>query len=186
MTVKFSVSLPLTQAIFDAVGERVLSAVRPAAQAMAQVYYEALLRSYDAAGIDTKTGNLKGAIYQAYRKEVSTESMSAYAVSWAGNAKKSGKASQHAHLIEYGHWMRYAIVKNKRGEWVTAVRPEMRGRPKPKRTDPLSVKDAYFVLRPGGPKFVAPRPFMRPVRYSEAIKAQAVEAARVKFNEAIR
>lgn len=65
----------------------------------------------------------------------------------------------------------------KDGNWYTAVRPNMIGKPKPSRKASQSVKDAYYVPLPT-PRQVAARPFIRPAMQKQA---QAVAAARKVF-----
>jgi HK97 gp10 family phage protein len=101
-------------------------AVRPAAQAGAQVFYDRAVANVNGlahaplkvAALGSKTGNLKGSIYQVYSKTKSTEGEQAtYHISW--NARKA----PHGHLVEYGHIMRYrtfvATKGPKKGQWVT-------------------------------------------------------------------
>ncbi len=130
-----------------------IDCVRPAAQAGAQVLYDQVVQNV--AAIGTKTGNLKRSIYQVYSGQNLNPKRAKYVVSW--NARKA----PHGHLIEYGHIARYQAYINKRGEWKTLIRPEMRGKPKPKRNASQAVKDSYYVLRKGGPLQVPARSFVR-------------------------
>lgn len=159
MTVHFQFNTQAFNALLKEMEEDMTSALRPAAQKGAQVYYDALLSEYDRL-VKNKTFNLRNAIYQAYRDLDSNDNLQVYGVSWAG--RKSSKASQHGHLIEFGHWQPYELVRNKRGEWVTAVQ---KGAKRPSTKDARhwtqAQRDAYFIRRKGGPKWVAPRPFMR-------------------------
>ena len=59
------------------------------------------------------TGNLKSAIYLAYKDTRSNESQQVYSVSW--NHRKA----PHGHLIEFGHWQPYRVVKLANGDWIT-------------------------------------------------------------------
>lgn len=108
-------------------------ALRPAAQAGAQVLYDEVKRNV--AKIGKKTGNLSSSIYQVYSKDNSIDGqIHRYHISW--NAKKA----PHGHLVEYGHVQRYVTVIDKRtGEWVT-----LKSKPLP------------------APKVVGARPFLRP------------------------
>lgn len=81
------------------------SAARPAAQAMAQVLYEAV--QSNVTRLKRHTGKLAAAIYQAYSKDQSTPTHPVYHVSW--NARKA----PHGHLVEWGHLQRYEIVYDK-------------------------------------------------------------------------
>lgn len=176
MTVHFQFNADNINQMLSALEGRVEDALRPTAQAGAQVFYEALLSEYDRL-VKNKTFNLRNAIYQAYRDQDSSKNVKFYGVSWAGSSKKSQKASQHGHLIEFGHWQPYALVKNKRGEWVTAVQ---KGAKRPSAKDARhwtqAQRDAYFVRRPGGPLWVAPRPFMRNTMNSAANQQRAYAA----------
>lgn len=128
-------------------------AVRPAAQAGAQVMYD--LVKTNVAGLGRVTGNLASSIYQVYSRDNSGPLRAEYHVSW--NYRKA----PHGHLVEYGHVQRYVTYLDKRGQWKTLVRPEMRGKPRPRRSAPLSVKDAYYVPLKGGPRLVGARSFLR-------------------------
>lgn len=128
-------------------------AVRPAAQAGSQVMYGLVQSNVNALG--KVTGNLAKSIYQVYSRDNSGRLRAEYHVSW--NYKKA----PHGHLVEYGHLQRYVTYIDKRGQWKTLVRPEMRGKPRPKRDAPLSVKDAYYVPLKGGPRLVGAKSFLR-------------------------
>jgi hypothetical protein len=75
---------------------------RPAAQAMAQVFYEQVRTNVLA--MRQHTGNLLRSIYQAHSADASRPGVTTYHVSW--NAKKA----PHGHLVEYGHLQRYEIT----------------------------------------------------------------------------
>ena len=156
--------------VIDGYEEQVLQAIRPAAQAGAQVFYEAAIRNVVANG--QKTGNLADAIYQAYSKNQSTESKAVYHVSW------NGRKAPHGGLVEFGHIQRYAAHFGDDGKWYTVVRPSMRGKPKPGRSASQATKDAYYVLRKGGPQQIAAQPFMR-TAFSR--REQAYAAVRTTF-----
>lgn len=150
----------------------VSAALRPATQAGAEVIYQAVLRNVDKLG--SKTGNLRSAVYQAFSPKDSVEADGGYKkvrydVSW--NHLKA----PHALLVEYGHIQRYAVHLGDDGKFYTVVRPSMRGKPKPKRGASQAEKDAYYVLRAGGPQQIAAQPFMRPVFYKQGEAAMAVE-----------
>lgn len=128
----------------DALGDAADEAVRPAAQAGAQVLYEAV--QINVRSIGRVTGNLGNSIYQAYSPENSRNGLAAeYHISW--NHLKA----PHGHLLERGWVQRYAVTIAKGGKWVTRVRPEAQGKPRPKRRASQAEKDAYFMPRPGGP-----------------------------------
>lgn len=92
-------------------GEGVRDAIRPVAQAGAQVFYNRVKLNVSTMG--KVSGNLDRAIYQAYMKEASTEGKSAfYRVSW--NVNKA----PHGRLLEWGWIQRYAAYF-KDGRWYT-------------------------------------------------------------------
>lgn len=166
---KGGVDLDGLNAMLGALEEDVERAARPAAQAGIQVIYDAVKRNVNALG--KKTGNLDRSIYQAFVEKESSPGVAAYEVSW--NPRKA----PHAFLVENGHIQRYAQYLGKDGKWHTAVRPEMRGKPKPPRRAAQSVKDAYYVLRKGGPVQVPAQSFVRKAA-SEIPAAQAAAEAR--------
>ncbi|HJV75345.1 MAG TPA: HK97 gp10 family phage protein [Noviherbaspirillum sp.] len=141
-------------------------AARPAAQAAAEVLYKEVKRNV--ASIGKKSGNLDRAIYQVFSKRDSGPGLASYYVSW------NMTVAPHGHLIEYGHIQRYASYVGKDGQWYTAIRPEKQGTPKPKRRASQAEKDAYYVLRPGGPALIPPRSF---VRAAESAFPAAIKAA---------
>ena len=149
--------------------DKVEAAARPAAQAGAQVIYDAV--KANVAAIGSKSGNLSKSIYQAFSESNSSPGKATYHISW--NARKA----PHGHLVEFGHIQRYKVYVGKDGKWYTAVRPNMRGKPKPSRRASQSVKDAYYVPLPT-PKQVAARPFIRPAIYKQGL---AILAAKKVF-----
>jgi len=173
-----SVNMPIDLSGFNeqiaAMEQDVQAAVRPAAQAGAEVFYRAVLRNVEALG--RKSGNLAGAIYQAYSADNSGPGKATYHVSW--NAKRA----PHGHLVEWGHIQRYAVHLGDDGKFYTLVRPSKRGTPKPRRGASQAEKDAYYVLRAGGPKQVAAQPFIRPAFYRQG---EAFAAVRAKFFEVL-
>lgn len=102
MTVKADLSGAM--AGLDAIVAASNKAVRPAAQAGAQVLYDEVLLRVPVAkrvkvtkgGREILPGALKAAIYQAYSKDNSGTDHATYHVSW--NAKKA----PHGHLVENG------------------------------------------------------------------------------------
>lgn len=134
-------------------------AVRPSAQAGAQVMYDEVQRNVNALG--KKTGNLAKSIYQKFSQDNSNRLRAEYHVSW--NYSKA----PHGHLVEYGHLQRYVTYIDKRGQWKTLVRPEMRGKRRPRgRRGPalLARMDAYYVPLKGGPRLVGAKSFLRRAR----------------------
>lgn len=98
--------------VIDQMSEEVVAAIRPAAQAGAELLYRQVKRNVAAIGV--KTGNLQRSIYQVYSKRASRKDLAVYHVSW--NPRKA----PHGHLVEYGHLKRYVTVIDKRtGQWIT-------------------------------------------------------------------
>lgn len=174
-TVNMAVDMGAFNDMISELEEDIQAAVRPAAQAGAQVLYDAVVRNVNALG--KKSGNLAGAIYQAYSEENSGPGKATYHVSW--NASKA----PHGGLVEYGHIQRYAVNLAKDGKWYTLVKPSMRGKPKPKRNASQAEKDAYYILRAGGPRQIAAQPFIRPAFYRQG---EAIAAVEKKFFEVLR
>ena len=174
------ISVKFDQAALDrqleGMAEAIKGAIRPAAAAAAVVYYDEVKQR--ATGI-VDTGTLAASIYWKFVPELSGDgARSRYHVSWrkGGWKDKSGlPAAPHGQLVEYGFKQRYASYTGSDGQWYTAVRPEMRGKPAPKRRASQAEKDAYYVLRKGGAIQHAPRSFLR--SGYEAVKDKAVQAA---------
>ena len=150
--------------------EKIQAAVRPAAQAGAQVLYEAVKSN---AGRNKKTGNLERSIYQKFSESNSTELKATYHISW--NQTKA----PHGFWLEYGHIQCYKVYIGSDGNWYTAIRKSMQGKPKPKRNAPQSVKDAYYVPLPS-PKYVPAIPLVRAAVVSHGEKA--VQAMKDEFS----
>lgn len=162
----FSVHVDLGRfdALMDQLAGDADAAVRPAAQAGAQVLYDEARRL---AGSKRKTGNLQAAVYQVFSKDNSGRSHATYHVSW--NAKKA----PHGHLVEFGHKQRYVTFRDERGRILTMVRPEKRGTPKPPRRASQAAKDAYYMPLPGGPKTVPAHSFIRRALENKGAAASA-------------
>ncbi|RYF75067.1 MAG: HK97 gp10 family phage protein [Comamonadaceae bacterium] len=113
MTLRITVNILEVEQYLDALGDDAKAAARPAAQAAAQVFYDAVQRNV--AGIGKKTGNLASSIYQAYSKSNSNRQtgMAIYAISW--NSKKA----PHAHLVEHGYIQKFKVYMGKDGVWYT-------------------------------------------------------------------
>lgn len=60
----------------------------------------------------TRPGQLRDAIYLAYRDGLSNQSVSVYSITW--NAKKA----PHGHLAEFGHRQYWRVIKRK-GKYIT-------------------------------------------------------------------
>jgi hypothetical protein len=120
LTIKFDASQMMKQV--DYIESSVIGAVRPAAQAGAQVLYDEV--KLNVGRIKKKTGNLYASIYQVFSKDNSTETKSTYHVSW--NARKA----PHGHLVEYGHLMTRKAYIGSDGKWYTskvAIEPRQVG-----------------------------------------------------------
>lgn len=165
------VDLGAVDLLVDGIEADVFAAVRPAAQAAAQVYYSEV--QINVARIGSVSGNLAAAVYQAYSERNSGPGVATYHVSW--NPRKA----PHGQLVEFGHVQRYATYLGDNGHWYTAKRPEAYGKPKPSRRASTAVKDAYYVLLPS-PRQVAAQPFIRPAldKTEQAIQAAETELFR--------
>lgn len=164
---KIDVDLSGFNELIKDLGEGIEHAIRPAAQAGAQVIYDEAKSNVERIG--KKTGNLASAIYQAFDKRASTNVLAAYSVSW--NAAKA----PHGSLIEYGHISRYVSYVGKDGKFHTMIRPEKRGQKKPGRRASQAEKDAFYVVRKGGAVQIPAQPFMRPAADKLDKAAAAVE-----------
>lgn len=157
----------------DELADGAEAAVRPAAQEGAQYFYDQVRANVRKLG--RKTGNLERAIYQAFSRNNSGRTVAQYHVTWrrgsrgeAADKVAGGQArAPHGHLVEFGHWQRYVVYVDKRGEWKTAIRPSMKlksgkgyRKPPPRRAS-QAAKDAYYVPLKGGPKWVPPQSFVR-------------------------
>lgn len=140
------------ESLLNDLGAAAEEAVRPAAQAGAQVLYDAVKANVSKIG--RVSGNLATAIYQAYSQTNSGPLTATYHVSW--NHTKA----PHGGLVEFGHWQRYQVVMTAKG-WVTLKRPGSVGKKKPRRRASQAEKDAYYMPRSGGPVYVPGKAFMR-------------------------
>jgi len=163
-------------AYLRALGDDAQAAVRPAAQAGAEVLYQAARANV--AKIKRKTGRLAASIYQAYSRSASDKDTAVYYVSWRTDGR-GGPRAPHGHLIEHGHWRYYVVVRDESGRLRMAVRPEMRGKPPPKGRSRAAL-DAYYVPLPDGPVWVPAQPFIRPAmaKSAAALDAAAAELMR--------
>lgn len=139
--------------LIDELAENAKDAIRPAAQAAAQVIYDEV--KANVSQIKQNTGNLNSSIYQVYSKMLSGPHNAVYHVSY------NSKTAPYAGLLEYGHIQRYAVHLADDGKWYTLVRPEKRGTKPPRRRASQAEKDAYYVLRKGGPVQWLGKAFMR-------------------------
>lgn len=137
----------------DALGDDAEKALRPAAQAAAQVLYDRVKLNVKALG--RVTGNLDSSIYQAFSPENSQDGQRAqYNVSW--NAKKA----PHGHLVEYGYMQRYRYYQDNQGQVRPIVRPGMEGKKPPGRRASEAQKAAYYVML-DTPKQIPGKAFVR-------------------------
>ena len=163
--------------------------IRPAAQAAAQVFVDEARARAPVADAPTVTrdgkviqpGLLRDSIYQAFATHESSPTTAVYHISWRGTRRGGGGAlasAPHGHLLEFGHWRYFALVRSKDGRWRTMVHPSKIGTPRPDRRASLAVKSQYYVALPT-PVWVAPKPFLAPAY--EAKKAAAKQAAEQVF-----
>lgn len=166
-----AVDLSGLDALIDELGENAREAIRPAAQAAAQVLYDAV--KDNVSRIKAKTGSLDGSIYQVYSTMLSGPTNAVYHVSW------NSKEAPHGGLIEYGHLQRYRYYKGADGKIRPMVRPGMDGKPRPKGRASQAAKDAYYVALPT-PIQVPAQPFIRPAmdKFDAAVKAAEAELRR--------
>lgn len=151
----FSIEADLSglDALLGQLEDGAAEAVRPMAQAAAQVFYDRVRTNVKALG--RETGNLEDSIYQAFSPEKSQDGKRAeYHVSW------NHKTAPHGHLVEYGYLQRYRYYKDSQGAVRPMVRPDMEGKPRPERHASQAEKDAYYVTLPT-PKQVPGKAFVR-------------------------
>ena len=184
---KVSFNLPAVLEQTEYLRKIVESAVIPATQAGAEVFYKEVRQR--AAGF-ADTGNLARSIYQYRNKDEQRPGHAQYKISWRkGNQKVDPKApsglpiASHGILVEYGYIQRYASYVGSDGQWYTAIKGEMRNKPRPKRRASQAEKDAYYVPRKGGPVQWLPRSFLR--AGFEAAKTRALDAARMEMQKQI-
>ena len=63
-----------------------------------------------------ESGRLKESIYLAFKDGESSERQVVYSVSW------NHRLAPHGHLIEFGHWQPYEVVRLPSGEWITTTK----------------------------------------------------------------
>lgn len=141
-SVRVAADLSGLDALFDQLGADLDAAVRPAAQAAAQVLYDEVRKNVKALG--TKTGRLYSSIYQKYSTDHSKQGKATYHVSW----NHSRDRAPHGWLVENGYLQRYKYYQNASGQVRVMVRPGMDGKPRPERSASQAVKDAYYVTLP--------------------------------------
>jgi hypothetical protein len=147
MSMSVTVYLADFDTMIDGMESEVQAALRPAAQAGAQVLYDAVLTNVRS--MHKVTGNLERSIYQVFSARNSGPMVAAYRVSWNGNK------APHGHLVEYGHLQRYEITYDPKTRRFTTHKDR-----------PLPV-----------PKHVAAHPFIRPAasRLPAAVDAAKAE-----------
>lgn len=148
-----SISLAINDLRLDNLAAEAMSAARPAAQAGAQVLYEAV--KANVSRIRKVSGNLDRAIFQKFIENEARAGLASYRISW------SRKKAPHGWMLEFGFMQRYELARDARGRVFPMVRPEMKGKPKPKGRASQAVKDAYYVPRKGGPKQIPGKAFIR-------------------------
>lgn len=179
---------------FDGLEEKLKDAIRPAAFAGSDVLYkEVRQRALTIGG----SKRLQDSIYQKFvvdsKGGVLGESAT-YHISWRKQRSKTnvkGEKSADAGLpyttigfwIEFGRWQRYMVRTGKNGEWYTVVRPEMKGKPVPKRGASQAVKDAYWMPRKDGPVFWLPKSFLR--SGYDAKREEAIQASKDRMKELV-
>lgn len=164
-------------ALLGDLAEGVQEAIRPMAQAGAQVIYERV--KINVQGLGRVTGNLDRSIYQYYSEEKSEDGKRAeYHVSW--NHKKA----PHGHLVEFGYLQRYRYYQDNQGRVRPMVRPGMDGRAPPRRRASQAEKDAYYVTLPS-PRQVPGKAFVRSAASAlpDAQKAAQAELWRRLFEQ---
>lgn len=117
MTMQVEVDIERLLAGLEADSQALAGNARPAAQAMAQVFYDQARANV--LRLNRVTGNLLAAIYQVYDDESSVDErgIAVYAVSW--RTRGGGlPTAPHGHLVEYGYVQRYARYL-KDGVWYT-------------------------------------------------------------------
>jgi hypothetical protein len=164
-------NLSQLEVVIEEMGDRAEGAARPASQAAAQVLYDQV--KLNVASLGRHSGNLDKSIYQVYSQQRSGPGKATYQISW--NKRKA----PHGHLLEFGHIQRYVTYMGKDGNFYTAVRPSMRGKKKPDRRAPQSVKDAYYVPL-ATPKQIKAAAFLRSATSRAQEAADAAERVLIK------
>lgn len=167
-TFSMAVDTSVLDDLLSQLGEDAEAAIRPMAQAGAQVLYDRVKLNVQAIG--RETGNLERSIYQAFSPENSQDGQRAqYHVSW--NTSKA----PHGHLVEYGYMQRYRYYQDNQGNVRPMVRPGMDGKKPPKRRASQAEKNAYYVTLPT-PKQVPGKAFVRSAASSMSAALKAAEA----------
>lgn len=175
----FDMKLDLSEfdSLLNDLEDGVEAAIRPMAQAGAQVIYERVKLNVQALG--RVTGNLSDSIYQAFSPEKSVDGKRAeYHVSW------NHRVAPHGHLVEWGYLQRYRYYRDNQGRIRPMVRPGMDGQKPPGRKASRERKDAYYVTLPT-PKQVPGKAFVRNAASAlpDAQKAAQAELWRRLFEQ---
>ncbi|WP_288896611.1 HK97 gp10 family phage protein [uncultured Delftia sp.] len=176
-TFGMAVDLGALDSLLADLGDDVHEAIRPVAQAGAQVLYERVKINVRALG--RSTGNLDRSIYQAFSPEKSVDGQRAeYHVSW------NHITAPHGHLVEWGYLQRYRYYRGNDGQVRPMVRPGMDGKKPPGRRASQAQKDAYYVTLPT-PIQVPGKAFVRSAESAvpEAQKAAEAELWRRLFEK---
>ncbi|MDH2052854.1 HK97 gp10 family phage protein [Achromobacter marplatensis] len=142
------------QAKFDTSGwaaglDRLLGPARVSLARSMAVAGGEVLRDDAKARVNIVNGVLANAIYLAFREARSNDKEVQYAVTW--NKSKA----PHGHLVEFGHWQIYAVVRKPDGTYVTDKRRKL-----------------------VTPKWVPAYPFLRPAYEAASSRAHAAMIAR--------
>ena len=153
--------------------------LRSAARAGALVFYDRIKQN-----VPVKTGKMKENVYHKFVKEVETKNYKMYKV----GVNQTQTGAPHLWWMEYGHIFYYSVRLKEDGEFVTLVRPEMQGKPKPGRKASRETKDAYFVKRKDGPYHWMGYGFIRK-SYMEGqplVLNAVIKRATERFNEIMK
>lgn len=172
--------------LIDTLATDVEAAVRPAAQAGAQVLYDEVKKNV--AGIGKVSGNLAASIYQAFSHDNSGKGYATYHVSW--NHKKA----PHGHLIENGHVRAFKSYIDKNGRWRTKIRNDVLAKmragqrvTKPSRSASFAEKAMFYEALPA-PVHVSAKSFVRNAQSKSgaALAAAETELLRHLFEGPLR
>lgn len=112
---KFDVDISSLIAGIDKDYNQLKDNARPAAQAMAEIFYKQA--KSNVLRLNQVTGNLYASIYQKYDDDQEQEGVARYVVSWRTSGKSLPRAP-HGHLVEFGYIQTYARYF-KDGQWYT-------------------------------------------------------------------